>query len=300
MIQLPKIEQGDTIGITAPAGKIDFNYIEQAKVRLEDAGYNVILSAHCQGAYHRFSATDAQRADDLQCMIDNEAVKVILCARGGYGSIRMIDQVNFRGLTEHPKWLIGFSDITVIHAAINNLNIPSIHGPMCKSFMNYSDTGVDVDILLAILEGEDPEYLINPYPKNRLGKATGSIVGGNLSIIASLRGTPYDINAKGKILFIEDLDEDLYHIDRIMQNLKVGGVLKDLKGLVVGQFTNMRDNDDPFGGGIEDIILDAVSAYDFPVAFNFPAGHIETNYPLVFGKEVELIVSDDETQITYL
>ncbi len=300
MITPPKIKKGDTVGIVAPAGKIDYNIIEQACLRIESMGYKTTVGKYVNQPHFNFASTDENRLSDLQDMINNPDIKAIICARGGYGTARIIDRVDFTPLKNHPKWLIGFSDITVLHAALNKNGIASIHGPMCKSFLNYTQTGADVDILFSIMEGEKPSYLINPYPYNKKGNATGSVIGGNLSILQSLRGTTYDFDPKGKILFIEDLSEYLYHLDRMIYNLKLGGILENISGLIIGQFTEMKDNEDPFGQSIEEIIYNAVSEYNYPVAFNFPSGHIETNYPLILGGEAALNVSDNEVNLQFL
>ncbi len=297
MIHPPSLQPGNTIGIVAPAGRIDQNIIQQAVVRITDKGYKVKLGNYLNDHHYNFSSTDEHRLHDLQMMMDDPEVKAILCTRGGYGAIRIVDQLNFHQLKKHPKWLIGFSDITVLHAAFQKQGIASLHGPMTKSFLNYTDTSADVEILFAFLEGELPEYRINTYSYNREGSAKGQLVGGNLSIIHALRGTKFDINYEGNILFIEDLSEYLYHLDRTMHNLKLGGVLEKISGLVVGQFTEMKDNETPFGQGIEEIIYNAVTEYDYPVAFNFPAGHIETNYPLILGCNMELKVSKEDVSL---
>ncbi len=297
MIYPPSLVKGDTIGIVAPAGRMDKNIIDQAAQRIEKLGYKVKYADHINQHHYNFSSTDENRRNDLQCMLDNQNIKAILCTRGGYGVIRIINQLDFTQFKANPKWIIGFSDITVLHAAIQKQGIASIHGPMCKSFLNYTDTGIDIDILFSFLEGESPEYIINPYPTNRIGKASGELIGGNLSLLHALRGTKFDLNAKGKILFIEDLSEYLYHLDRVMYNLKLGGILENLSGLVVGQFTDMKDNETPFGETVEQIIYKSVAEYNYPVAFNFPSGHIETNFPLILGDKINLHVEEDQVSL---
>ncbi|MCW3806104.1 S66 peptidase family protein [Plebeiibacterium marinum] len=298
MIFPPPIKKGDTIGIVAPAGKIEQNIVEQAISRIEKMGYIVKTAPSIHNHYFNFSSTDENRRKDLQDFLDDQNINAILCTRGGYGTIRIIDNIDFTKFRENPKWVIGFSDITVLHAAIQQNGIASIHGPMCKSFLNYTNTSVDIDVLFSFLEGEAPEYIINPYPTNRPGTACGDIIGGNLSLLHALRGTKFDFNPEGKILFIEDLSEYLYHLDRIMFNLKLGGVLEKLNGLVVGQFTEMKDNEIPFGETIEEIIYKSVAEYDYPVAFNFPSGHIETNFPIILGDYIELKVETNQVSIT--
>ncbi len=297
MIYPPSLKKGDTIGIVAPAGRIDKNIVEQAAKRIETFGYKVKFADHLNLHHYNFSSSDENRKNDLQAMLDDGEIKAILCTRGGYGVIRIIDQIDFTEFKTNPKWVIGFSDITVLHAAIQKYGITSIHGPMCKSFLNYTDTGIDIDVLFSFLEGESPEYIINPFPMNRIGSASGELIGGNLSLLQAVRGTKFDIDTKGKILFIEDLSEYLYHLDRVMYNFKLSGVFENLAGLLVGQFTDMKDNETPFGETIEEIILKSVADYHFPVAFNFPAGHIETNFPLILGDKVELQVKEDQVSL---
>ena len=297
MIHPPYIQQDDTIGIIAPAGRIDENIIQQACIRIKSMGYKTKVGNSVHQHHYNFSATDEERKADLQSMLNEPEIKAILCTRGGYGTIRIIDDIDFSSFVQNPKWVIGFSDITVLHAAINKLGISSIHGPMCKSFLNYTDSSLDIDILFSFLVGESPEYIINPYPTNRLGTTKGILTGGNLSILHALRGTKFDFDPSGKILFIEDVSEYLYHLDRVMYNLKLGGVLEKLSGLVVGQFTDMSDNETPFGQSIEQIIYNSVAEYNYPIAFNFPAGHIETNFPLILGDTVELKVTSEEASL---
>lgn len=297
MIHPPSIKKGDTIGIVAPAGKMDENIIEQACLRIKNLGYKTKIAKYVHQHHFNFSSTDENRKNDLQTMLDDTEIKAILCSRGGYGTIRIIEEVDFSVFKKNPKWVIGFSDITVLHAAINKNGIASIHGPMCKNFLNYTESSIDIDILFSFLEGESPEYFINAYPTNRAGTSTGILTGGNLSILHALRGTKYDFDPRGKILFIEDLSEYLYHLDRIMYNLKLGGILEKISGLVVGQFTDMKDNEVAFGQTIEEIIYNSVAEYNYPVAFNFPAGHIETNFPLILGDSVQLTVSEKEASL---
>ncbi len=296
----PSLKKNALIAIVAPAGKIDPILIEQAEYHLEKKGFRVTIGKHTKGSYFKYSGTDAQRLHDFQEMINRPDVDAILCARGGYGSIRIIDQLDFSSFINNPKWLIGFSDITVFHACLQNkLNIASIHGPMTKDFNSQSPNLQAVDTLLDILEGQDPEYVINPHPLNHNGKAKGKLIGGNLSILQAMRGTPYDIKPEGSILFIEDLAEYLYHLDRMMLNLKIGGILSKISGLVVGQFSEMQDNDDPFGQDSYNIIKEAVAEYNYPVMFNFPSGHTDINFPLIFGKEVEIEVTSEFAQLKY-
>lgn len=279
-----------TFGLVAPAGRVAPEVVEQAVMILLDAGYGVAKGNHVDGSHHQFAATDEQRLNDLQMMINREDVDVIVCLRGGYGAIRIVDKIDFTPLQQHPKWLIGFSDITVLHCALQKQGVASIHAAMPKNWHDGQFLTDDFLRLMDILNGEWPAYDVAPHAFNRQGVTSGELCGGNLSLLYALRGTPYDFNPKGKILFIEDLSEYLYHLDRMMNSLKLGGIFEQISGLVVGQFTDMKDNATPYGQTVEEIILEAVSDYDFPVMFGFPAGHASPNFPLVMGRQVELTV----------
>jgi muramoyltetrapeptide carboxypeptidase len=294
------IKEGSTIGIVAPAGRIDVESIRYAEKLLSERGFNVILGEHLLNAFYQFAGNDAHRLWDLQQMLDRQDVDAIFCARGGYGAVRVIDQIDWAGFSMHPKWIVGYSDITVLHAALQNrLGIASIHGPMPKNFSSKLMDDPDMDWLFKILSGEMPNYQIPPHPFNRAGSTSGVLTGGNLSLLYALRGTKFDITPIGKILFIEDVGEYLYHLDRMMHNLKLGGVLEQISGLVVGQFTGMKDNDTPFGFSADEIILEAVKEYDYPVIFNFMAGHSPLNLPLVLGKTVTLHVNPEGAELMF-
>lgn len=291
MIIPPYLQQGSTIGIVPPAGKVNPLYIDNAKQFLEAKGYKVLISDNAKSNHFQYAGTDEERTNGVQHFLDDQSVNAILFARGGYGTIRIIDQLDFTKFQRHPKWLIGFSDITIFHAKAMQLGIASIHSPMCSS-MDINKAAADINLTMQILEGKLDIQQPTPHLFNRKGCADGILVGGNLSLIYALRGTPLDIDPKGKILFIEDLNEYLYHLDRMMYNLKLGGILENISGLVVGQFSSMKDNDSPFGKDAYEIILEAVKEYSYPVIFDYPAGHIDINYPLVFGMSVEMEVGD--------
>ena len=229
----------------------------------------------------------------LQYMLDNEDIKAILCVRGGYGTVRIIDKINFSQFQKKSKWLAGFSDITVLHSQIHKLNIASLHSTMPVSFS--SNTTAAIESLKDALFGNNISIETDSHPLNRNGQAKGQIVGGNLSILYSLIGSPSDLNTDGKILFIEDLDEYLYHIDRMMMNLKRSGKLSNLRGLIVGGMTKMNDNTIPFGKDAESIIKDAVSEYNYPICFGFPAGHVSDNRTLKLGQIAHLKVGKIST-----
>jgi muramoyltetrapeptide carboxypeptidase len=220
-------------------------------------------------------------------------VKAIIFARGGYGTVRIVEKLNFDVFAKFPKWLAGFSDITILHNICNRLEIPSLHGAMVRD--GVGSNGIPTPGFLAMietLEGKQTRYNLDSYPLNKAGKAKAQITGGNLSLLYSLIGTPYDLDTNGKILFIEEIGEYLYHTDRMMTSLRLAGKLKDLKGLVVGQFTDVKDNPDPFGKSVEEIIIEAVAGYDFPVCFGMQAGHGEPKLPLVFGQEWSMEVNE--------
>nr|WP_319399976.1 LD-carboxypeptidase [uncultured Carboxylicivirga sp.] len=300
MIFPKSLTKGSTIGIISPAGKIDSETIRFAEKFLISLGYNVVVGQHATNAYHQFAGTDEHRATDLQMMLDREDVEAIFCARGGYGTARIIDQLDFTHFINKPKWVIGYSDITVLHARLQNeLKVASIHGPMPKNFPDKSKDDEDMVELFKVLHGELPTYKFKPHQLNRNGEAEGLLVGGNLSLIQTMRATSYDIEPHGKILFIEDVSEYLYSLDRMMQNLRLSGFLKQLSGLIVGQFTEMKDNDEKFGLDAFEIIKEAVGSYDYPVIFGFPAGHGSINMPLILGKRINLSACNCDVKIRF-
>jgi len=233
-------------------------------------------------------------------MIEDKTVKAILCARGGYGSVRLLDHVNFRKLQQNPKWIVGYSDITVFHSLLNGwYGLESIHGPMPFNFPADGTSNESIDTLLRVLMGENPKYTVPHHHLNKLGKAEGTLVGGNLSILYGLSGTNADINPQGRILFIEDLDEYLYHIDRMMMNLKHSGKLAGISGLIVGGLSEMKDNHTPFGFTAHEIIANTLKEFNIPVCFDFPAGHVDPNLSLIMGRKVNLEVSDKGAVVTF-
>jgi muramoyltetrapeptide carboxypeptidase len=222
----------------------------------------------------------------LQEAINDAQVKAIFCSRGGYGLARIIDKIDFSALKSAAKWIVGFSDITALHNAFSRVGVASIHGIMAKHITLKAD---GLDNLMTMLFGGDVAYEVPAHDFNKVGEAEGELIGGNLSVLYGLRGTPFDLDYKGKILFIEDLGERLYHIDRMMQNLRLGGVFEQISGLVVGQFTDI-DEDDSFDGGVYGVISEAVKGYDIPMCFNFHAGHVDNNQPLMLGAKYKLEV----------
>lgn len=291
MIYPSFLKANDKVVILSPSGKIEAQWVEGLKAVLESYGLVVSVSEHALCAKGRFAGTDDERIQDLQEAINDAEVKAIFCSRGGYGLARIIDKIDFSALKENSKWIVGFSDITVLHNALSRVGVASIHGIMAKHITMKAE---GLENLMSMLFGTEVSYEISAHELNKIGEASGELVGGNLSVLYGLRGTPFDIDYSGKILFIEDLGERLYHIDRMMQNLRLGGVFEQIVGLVVGQFTDI-DEDDSFSGGVYGVIRDAVKDYNIPVCFNFPAGHVDNNQPLKMGANYKLEVLKDKT-----
>lgn len=290
------LKQGDTILIIGTARARAKDAIDPALTILKKWGLKVELGTHLFKKHHQFAGTDEQRTHDLQWAIDHPKAKAVLIAGGGYGTMRIIDEVNLKKLKKHPKWFVGYSDTTVLHARLTKLGMACIHGTMAFQFpKNKAAT----DSIKKLLFGEKPEYNIKNNKLNRAGTAEGEVVGGNLSLIYALSGSVDDLKTKNKILFIEDLDEQLYHIDRMILQLKRSGKLKHLKALIVGGMSDMKDNAIPFGKTANEIISDAVKDYNYPVCYDFPAGHIDNNLALYLGKQAKLKVEKNKVQFTY-
>lgn len=298
MIIPPLVNPGDKIGIVSTASKIDRQVVEPAIQLLKTMDYRVEIGEHSFSQYHQYASTDDNRAYDLQVMIDNPEIKTIICSRGGYGSLRTLELINWNKFMQNPKWIVGFSDVTVLHSKLNRLGYASIHGVMPGYFLKNDNPSPSFQTLLDALTGHPLKYKISANENNRPGNVTGELIGGNLSILYSLRGTSYDIDTRGKILFIEDIGEYLYHLDRMMMNLKTGGKLEHLAGLLVGNFSGIKDQDTPYGKSVEEIIFDAVKEYDFPVIFDFPAGHCENNFALRLGTDIS--IKTNKTEITII
>ncbi len=266
---------------------------------LQSWGLEVVLGETVEASYHQFAGDDELRARDMQKFIDDDSIKAIIAARGGYGTIRMIDKVDFSRFAKHPKWVVGFSDITILHAHLySNYNSQSIHGQMPVNIPDASAKSLET--LRKTLFGENISYHFNSHNDNRSGDAEGVLIGGNLSLLAAVAGSVSDMDYSGKILFIEDVGEYLYSVDRMIRMLDRAGKLKNLSGLVVGGFTEIKDNDIPFGQTIAEIIMDVVSDYNYPVCFDFPAGHIPDNQSLILGRLLRLSVKNEHVEIKYL
>jgi len=294
----PFLKPNDQIRIISPSGSIDPEYIDGAKNILTGWGFKVTEGQYARSEYGRFAGTSEQRAGDLQQALDDTNVKAIMCSRGGYGAAQIIDRIDFTGFIKSPKWLIGFSDITILHNAISNMGIASIHGIMAKQLTELPVESEQVKNLRNILTGNLPAYTIPGEEYNRIGQAQGKLLGGNLSVLMGLRGSQYDLKYKNAILFIEDIGEKPYQIDRMIQNLRFSGVLEQLSGLVLGQFSEC-DEDPLMMQSISGLIFDAVKDYDYPVGFNFPAGHVDNNFPIIIGANVTLRVTKNGTELIF-
>jgi muramoyltetrapeptide carboxypeptidase len=293
----PSLQKGDTIAILATARKNIDDNLKPAIDLLHSWGLEVIIGKSIGLDDNQLAGTDAQRAEDFQQQLDNPNIKAIWCVRGGYGTVRIIDLLDFTQFKQNPKWIIGFSDVTVIHSYVNKLNIASIHAAMPVTVGRASVESVET--LRQAIFGESLKYEIPYSPANRLGFAKGEIVGGNLSILYSLMGSNAQIDCKGKILFIEDLDEYLYHVDRMMMSLKRCGCFDGLNGLIIGTMSKMRDNDIPWGKNANQIIADVTKEYSFPILYNFPAGHFRDNRALIFGKQVSLELNATTSKVIF-
>lgn len=301
MITPEFLKPGDKIGIVATARKVTPAEIEPAVKTIESWGLLVVCGAHLYAEENQFAGSDDIRTGDLQQMLDNSEIKAIICARGGYGTVRIIDKLDFTEFVKRPKWIAGYSDITVLHSHIHrHFGIETLHATMPLNFPAVGSTSTAVEALRKALFGETPDYQLYPGSLSRNGHARGLVIGGNLSILCSLSGTPSELETEGKILFIEDLDEYLYHIDRMMMNLKRGGKLDRLAGLVVGGLSQMRDNTILFGKTAEEIVADTVKEYKYPVLFGFPAGHQDENLPLFLGREAVLDVNPGSGSLSFM
>jgi muramoyltetrapeptide carboxypeptidase len=297
MITPPYLQKGDTVAILATARKHIVKSMQPTIDLLESWGLHVVIGKSIGLEENQLAGSDEDRAADLQEQLDNPNIKAIWCARGGYGTVRIVDLIDFTQFKKHPKWLVGFSDVTVLHNHLNTMGYKSIHGIMPISLAKASPEAIES--LRLSLFGQPLQYAIDPHPMNRVGKASGELVGGNLSILYSLLGSPSAIDCKDKILYIEDLDEYLYHIDRMMMNLKRNGCLESLKGIIVGSMTDMKDNDIPWGKNALEIVQDVTKKYNIPMIFNFPAGHIHDNRALILGNTVSIEVTENCSTVVF-
>jgi muramoyltetrapeptide carboxypeptidase len=295
---IPYLKKGDKIAITCPAKKLP-KPMDDAIALLESWGLEVVIGETVNASYHQFAGDDELRARDLQRFIDDDSIKAIIAARGGYGTVRIIDKIDFSRFAANPKWIAGFSDITVLHAHLfANYQAQTIHGQMPVNIPDASKYSLDT--LRRALFGEELNYRFNSHDLNRTGEATGVVIGGNLSLLVAVLGSVSDYDYDGNILFIEDVGEYLYSVDRMIRALDRAGKLKNLAGLMAGGFTDLKDNDIPFGQTVPEIIMEVVKDYNYPVCFDFPAGHIPDNQSLIFGRTLSLKVDNSRVIASYI
>ena len=301
MITPKYLVQGDTVGIVAPARKVREEELSAFLKLLDSWGLKYRFGKNSLGEENQYSGSDEKRAADIQEMLDDPNIRAIIAARGGYGSLRTLRLLDFSRFENDPKWIVGFSDITIFHSFINKyLNTESIHSLMPINYKPEIKESVEsVDSLRKAIFGEKLSYSFMSNPLNRKGFSEAELAGGNLSVLYSLSGTGFFPDVRGKILFLEDIDEYLYHIDRMMLNLLMSGSLNKIRGLVIGGFTDLKDNTIPFGKKYDQIIAELVNKFTFPVAFSFPAGHQSENKTLILGRKMQLIVEDDKSNIVF-
>ena len=303
MMRPSYLKAGDTVAVVAPAGilKQDIEVVQKTTTLLKNWGLEVVFGQHLESKVHHFAGTDAQRSSDLQWALDHPNIKAIWCARGGYGTLRIIDDLNFEGFKSHPKWVVGYSDVTVLHNALNNLGYESLHAMMC---INLTEDSVaikqSVTTLKAALFGALRTYEIDGNTNNKSGIISGVLVGGNLSLLTAGLGSETQLDTTGKIIFIEEIGEYKYHIDRQLQSLKRAGYFKHCAGLIMGDMSQLKTNTPAWGQTVEALVLDVLKDTDVPVAFGFPAGHELENRALYFGRNIQLDVTKSKTRVLFL
>ena len=296
MLRPNYLQTGDKVALVSPAGNIAPEYIEHAIQLLSSWGLEPIAGKHVAAKYNYFAGTDAERAEDMQWAMNDEDIRAIFCTRGGYGCMRIVEQLDYSKFQGNPKWLIGCSDITVFHSKLNTLGIESLHGPMPKSFQTTDQEALRRT--RKFLSGQITPYIIPAHPFNREGVVQAELVGGNLCLLHCIRSSAIEHYHRNSILFIEDVGENLYAVDRMMQSLKLAGKFEYLQGVIVGSFSEMQG--ESFGKTAYEIIKEALEDYDFPVCFGFPAGHTSENYPLILGANIEFSVEKNGAEIKFL
>lgn len=302
LIQPPYLKIGDTVAIVAPSGilKNRNREVEQAKTLLKRWGLNVVVGKHVFSRDNHFAGTDEERCEDFQSALDNPNIKAIWSARGGYGTVRILDKLDYTKFKENPKWIIGYSDITALHNQLHNNGAESIHAIMCVSLTeDLSEIKESVATFKAAVFGEPLAYTIEGSKYNKEGETSGQLVGGNLTILHTMLGSNTSLNMDGKILFFEEIGEYAYHIDRMLQSLKRAGYFENCKGVIVGDISRVRKNTTPWGKPVQQLILDVLADYNFPVVFNMPAGHEDDNRALILGRTVKLKVGKDTSTVVF-
>jgi muramoyltetrapeptide carboxypeptidase len=302
LIEPPYLKRGDTVAIVAPSGILENREgeIQQAVDLLRSWGLKAVVGKHVFKDANHFAGTDDERCEDLQYAMDDPSIRAIWCARGGYGTVRILDKLDYTSFKKNPKWIIGYSDITALHNQLHNEGFQSIHGLMCVSLTkDTEDIKETIATFKSTIFGEPVSYTLKGSDYNKTGEVSGPLVGGNLTMLHTMLGSDTSIDTSGKILFIEEIGEYKYHIDRMLQSLKRAGYFENCKGLIVGDMSKMRKNTTLWGTSVEQLILDALADYNFPIAFNMPAGHEKDNRALVLGKTIELKVTKESSSVTY-
>lgn len=298
----PYLKTGDTVAIVAPSGvlKNRTNEVEQAKKLLNSWGLEVVFGKHVFNQANHFAGTDAERCEDFQKALDDPKISAIWSSRGGYGTVRILDKLDYSKFIKNPKWIIGYSDITALHNQIHNEGVESIHAMMCTSLQDdLSSIEETVSTFKDAIFGNSLSYTLKGSNYNKTGVAEGQLVGGNLTMLHTMLGSKTSIDTFGKVLFIEEIGEYKYHIDRMLQSLKRAGYFDNCKGVIVGDMSKLRKNTTLWGTSIEQLILDALSDYDFPIAFNMPAGHEKDNRALILGRTIELKVTSGQSSVVF-
>ncbi|MDR2858783.1 MAG: LD-carboxypeptidase [Mediterranea sp.] len=294
----PFLNETDKVVIVSPSGKIDKSFLKGAEKRLLSWGLRPMLSKYADSSFGKYAGTIEHRAKDFQTAMDDEDIKAIFCSRGGYGAVHIIDKLDFTYFREHPKWVIGFSDITALHCLFQSQGYASIHSPMARHLTIEPEDDPAAGFLKDLLFGQLPHYYCSPHKLNHQGDTCGILRGGNMSVLYGLRSTHYDIPPEGTILFIEDVNERPHAVERIMYNLKLGGVLEKLSGLIIGQFTEYEENNS-LGKNLYSALADVMKEYKYPICFNFPVGHVTNNLPLINGAYVKFTVSKNMVELRF-
>ncbi|MFV0565025.1 MAG: LD-carboxypeptidase [Flavobacteriaceae bacterium] len=302
LIQPPYLKTGDTVAIVAPSGvlKNRINEINQAKDLLKSWGLHVVVGKHVFSQNNHFAGTDDERCEDLQNAMDDPTISAIWCARGGYGTVRILDKLDYTKFKKHPKWLVGYSDITALHNQMHNEGFESLHAMMCTSLQDkQEDIKQTVETFKNALFGKPLSYTLEGSNYNKPGTETAELVGGNLTMLHTMLGSNTSIDTAGKIIFIEEIGEYKYHIDRMLQSLKRAGYFDNCKGVIIGDMTKIKTNTTPWGTSIEQLFIDALGNYNFPIAFNMPAGHEKDNRALILGRAITLKAGKDKSEIVF-
>ena len=299
MIYPKRLGQGDKIAIVSPASRIKPEYVDGACRVIEQMGYVPVVSEHCKGMSGGYSGTVQQRVDDFLQALHDDSVRAILCSRGGYGAVHLLEYLDADDIASNAKWLIGFSDISALHAAMVNAGVVSVHASMAKHLTLFGADDYATTVLRGILQGELPRYEVPSHDYNKCGVVEGRLTGGNMAVLTGLLDTEYDLLSQGDILFIEDVGEPVYKIERMLYNLRLSGVLPMLGGMIVGRFTEYA-NPDGNGESMEQMVRRMMKPYDIPMAFDFPVGHIDENVPMLEGADVRLEVTDNVTTLKYI